>query len=146
MTVFAWVRMSVVVGWDNPEKTIFRFTLTDKWTQAELKEADPQFRDALGQVSYPVVTLVDIRRGRITPSGNLFDAGVPFFREPLPNEDLLVVVTASRALRQTCNAFIGLLRMMFPERAVEIVFAGSEAEAYRLIEQHWCERRLHGRC
>lgn len=138
--------MSVVVGWDNPEKTIYRFTLTDKWTPGELKEADKQFKDDIVQVSHPVVTLVDLRRGRVTPSGNLFDAGVPFFREPLPNEDILVVLTASRALRQTCNAFIGLLRMMFPERMVEITFAGSEPEAYRLIEQHWGDRHLHGRC
>jgi hypothetical protein len=132
-------------SWDNPQKTVYRITFTGAWSQDDMHEIDRAHQQALAEVSYRVITLVDLRQSRIAPSTNLFEAGVPVFRDPRVRESLIVVMTASRLMRQTGTLMMGILRTLFPERSPEIAWASGEPEAYRIIERYWRDNGLHGR-
>ncbi len=64
--------MSVEVEWDNPERTILRYTVIGHWTWEEFYAARDRARGLADEVALTKIdTIIDIRVGSIFPHNSL---------------------------------------------------------------------------
>ncbi len=120
--------MSITVEWDNDEKTIIRYTYTNRWTWDEFYAAQAQQNRMQETVSRRVNVLVDARNIQTLPDDFLTHLK-RVMTERHPQTGLTVIVSSSGFLRSLFN----LASRLFPSGTADTRFVSSEEDAYNLF-------------
>ena len=120
--------MSITIEWDNPEKTITRWTFDGAWDWNDYGAVKVGFDDMLREVDHMVGVIVDMRRSPTLPK-NSFAKFKSFTRTTPPNRGLMVFVGTNMLVRVTAEA----LGKAFKEFAQYIAFADSIEDARQML-------------
>jgi hypothetical protein len=124
--------MSIVVSWDNPEKTAIVYTITGRWTWDEFYEALQQERAMLeAEAGERVNFIVNMEQGRMLPDNALSH----FARMPKSSHrkaGMMVLVGAGGFVQALMN-ILG----RYPGTAAQKIVAVPNMEAARaFLAQH----------
>ncbi len=100
--------MSIMVDWDNPERTILRFVYHGKWTLDEFHASCNRSDAMMAEVDYKVHIILDMRHSNLLPEGFIrVLRGMP--KRSHPNTGTIVLVGANLFIRTFTNAVSNLL-------------------------------------
>jgi hypothetical protein len=120
--------MAIRVQWDNPDKTILRFTYDREWAWDEVYSALEEKRRLLGTVQHPVDTLVDMRAVVTIPVGALIHAR-RLAEQANGNERVTLVVGANPFIL----SLVDLVRNLHPAFIKNYRFVSTLNDAYTLL-------------
>jgi hypothetical protein len=102
--------MPIQMAWDNPHKTVVRFTFTDHWSVDELYAAFANTRLMLDSVEHGVDAIFEMRTSYIPV--NLITQ-LRYAAQCCPRRlNLLVVVSESMIINQMFNVFVRFYAIM----------------------------------
>jgi hypothetical protein len=127
--------MPIRMNWDDEEKTIYRCTVSGRWTLHEFLDCNAMFHSDMGQVSHLVITIVDLRGAKLT-SGTLIDAIDVIRTRPVPNADIIIAISGSGLWQRTFNTIQQLFGGLFPVFNPRVRWVTSDREAYQVIAKH----------
>lgn len=123
--------MSFVGQWDNEEKTIYRYTLRERWTLDEFLKESERGLNQLRGVNHPVHVLILIEGKLHLPPG-LLRALMNMQQAIAENRALIVLV----GLDHIIGTLINLLRSVAPPIFRAVHHVDSLEDAYDLIRAH----------
>jgi hypothetical protein len=125
--------MSILVQWDDPERTIIRFVYSGQWTFGDLFEAMQEARDMMDTVEHLVYGIIDMQDSKLMPNGVL-SLGRNVTMRKHPNQGKSIVVGASGFTRTLYDVYRKVYRTTFDESAY--AFASSLDEARLMLSPH----------
>ena len=124
--------MSIMVVWDNPEKTIMRFIYNGQWSMDNFYQALQESHDLMNTVDHRVGLIIDVQNSKLVPNGVLSHGKNVTLRKH-PNQGKNVIVGASGFIRTLFDVYKKVYRSTFEEGAY--AFAGSLDEARSMLLQ-----------
>ncbi len=123
--------MSITVQWDNDEKTVIRYDVSDNWTWDEFRQAVEQIHAMIDTVSHTVDAIANLENGNFLPSGSLWQARNVASRSH-PRAGMTVIVKGSYMMQ----SLYGLFRSLYGKMGfyVNIHFAPTLEAARALLE------------
>ena len=125
--------MSVIVTWDNDEKTILRYQFGGKWTWDEYLEALQDGRTMMANVSHYVCILNDMHETAFLPPNFVTLARNVIGSRP-DNTGLAIFYTSS----QFFKAMYRVLESLLPDVPTNYIISTTEADAYHRLNT-WLE-------
>lgn len=125
--------MPITADWDNPEKTIYRYTMSGAWTMDEFMVQDERLKQHMAEVPHPVSMILDIHRATLM-STNVIEAGQVVFAVPIPNLRLTVIISRNRAWQVLGQGMTQIFRRLKPDYPTTFVWVRSDKEAYAAID------------
>lgn len=123
------LQVSVVGRWDNPEKTIYHYTLSGQWSLDEFLEASEQGRQEIVDAGHPVDLILQVDGKLHIPPGFL-RAIMKMHRQPPSNRRLIVVVSTDSLM----NTVYKLLKTIAPRFFRDVRRVSVLEEAYAVIQ------------
>lgn len=128
--------MPVSTQWENPEKTIYRMTLSGQWTFAEFVVQHRIFRQAIAEVPHRVISILDLRGAKFS-IGDIIQCGQLVFASPATNVELTVVISNSHTWQTNTNFLIRTLAKIFSRFEIRLAWVKSDKEALDWIARYW---------
>ena len=123
--------MSIVISWDNPEKTIIRWDFDGVWDWDEYGAVKVGFDAMLREVDHTVGVIADMRHSPTLPK-NAFTRFKYFTRTTPPNRGLMVFVGTNMLVRVAVET----LGRAFKELSQDIAFADTVEDARLKLTVH----------
>ena len=120
--------MSIVINWDNPEKTIIRWDFSGAWNWDEYGAVKVGFDAMLREVDHTVDVIANLQHSPTLPR-NAFTKFKYFTRTTPPNRGLIVFVGTNLLVRVTVET----LGKAFKELAQYIAFADTVESARHML-------------
>ncbi|MEQ8677912.1 MAG: hypothetical protein RLP44_03560 [Aggregatilineales bacterium] len=117
--------MSVIVFWDNDEKTILRYHFSGRWTWDEYLESLQSGRKMMASVSHYVCILNDMHETLFLPP-NFVTLAKNVIESRPDNTGLAIFYTSS----QFFKAMYRVLENLLPEVPTNYLIATTEEDAY----------------
>ncbi len=121
--------MSIVVQWDNPEKTILRQKFEGKWTGAEYYASLDEISLLLKEVNHRVHWIGDMTNSVGIPALNLLAASGRVVKM-VEHQFLTVSVVKAHNYFQS---LVNVVRRMSPSLAERVYFVNTLEDAYKLL-------------
>lgn len=132
--------MTIITEWDNPQRTIIRLTLNNRWTWYEIREMRETAMSMLADVTHSEVHfIVDMRNADFLPENPLAN-----FRRysdiPLEKSGIVVIVGMGPKTRSIFNIFISVYRLLADR--IRYMIADSLEEARAIIADEIAKNNL----
>jgi hypothetical protein len=127
--------MSIIVQWDNDEKTIVRQEYQGVWTWDDYFTALHESDELVASVEHCVDVIVNMRPGILPKNGAAMSNARSAMRSGPPNRGLVVIVT-NPFIRALLNVFLKIDRQFAPM----VAGVDSIEQARALIAQRAAER------
>ncbi len=121
--------MTIVVQWDNPDKTILRQKFEGKWTGPEYYASLDEIAKLLKEVNYRVHWIGDMTNSVGIPALNLLAASGRVVKM-VEHQFLTVSVVKAHNYFQS---LVNVVRRMSPALAERVYFVNTLDEAYKLL-------------
>jgi galactose-1-phosphate uridylyltransferase len=125
--------MSIVVGWDNTDKTIIRWQFVNDWSWDDYYGALQVSRQLNQQARGMVDIIVDMRASQTLPN-NIFTHAQNVLQTRSLNIGVIVVIGLNPLLRSVYNTFKNLHDTLTRGSHTELHLVAAEAQAYQLIQ------------
>jgi hypothetical protein len=122
--------MPIKVSWDNPQKSVIRAVYDQVWTLEDYHAMIDEMHKMVISVENTVHFISDFTHSRSSPS-KLLSTGRHVENTMTPNSGINVIINASGFLKAMAQVSMRLFL-----KDVQIYFADSLEEAYKIIEQH----------
>lgn len=121
--------MSIIVQWDNPEKTIIRQKFEGRWTSTEYQVSLDELSNLLKDVNYRVHLIGDMTHSVGIPVMNLLAVSGRVVRMV---ERQLATITVVKT-HKYFQALVNMVRQMSPTLAESVYFVNTLDEAYTIL-------------
>lgn len=121
--------MSIIVQWDNPEKTIIRQKFEGHWTSTEYQVSLDELSNLLKDVNYRVHLIGDMTQSVGIPVMNLLAVSGRVVRMV---ERQLATITVVKT-HKYFQALVNMVRQMSPALAESVYFVNTLDEAYTIL-------------
>jgi hypothetical protein len=132
--------MPVHAQWDNPQKTIMRWTFEGAWTWDEYYSLRVSTNQEIAAEPHPVDLIVDLSQSKTLPSGVLTHGKNAVSVTP-KNIGVTVLVGANPVLQAFYKMFSSLYEGIISSKKLNMVMVANLDAAYKLLSDRQADQK-----